>query len=95
MARLIILVDRTVESESRPELESVGVGTGVRKIWPTPNPAGGDNFERTLMHSPENIEILEEKESGSVYIKSKHHLVIEFRLIKGIAYNFSAIAIVV
>ena len=34
------------------------------------------------MDAPENIERQEEKESSSVWIKSKHHSVIEFHLIK-------------
>ena len=46
------------------------------------------------MHSPENIERQEEKESGSVWKKLKHHLVIEFRLIKGIGDNYRDIEIV-
>ena len=47
------------------------------------------------MRRPENIERQEEKESGSVEIKLKRHLVIEFRLIKGIEDSFGAIAIAV
>ena len=62
---------RAAESESGPELESVGstvlagvgVGAGVGKIWPTltpgrsrrPHPATEYDFGRTIMHSPENI----------------------------------------
>ena len=45
------------------------------------------------MHRLENIEAQEEK-SGSVEIKLKCHLLIEFRLIKGIRGNFGVIAIV-
>ena len=47
------------------------------------------------MHRPENIERQEENERGSVEIKLKRHLVIKFRLIKGIGDTSSVIAIVV
>ena len=43
----------------------------------------------------EYIERQEEKDGDSVYIKLKRHLVIGFRLIKGIGDNFRAIAVVV
>ena len=46
-----------------------------------------------LMNRPENIERQQEKESGSVGIKLKRHLVIECRLIKCIGDNFWVIAI--
>ena len=42
-----------------------------------------NDFGRTVMHHPENIERQEEKENGSVKIKSETHLVLEFCLIKG------------
>ena len=41
-----------------------------------------------------SIERQEEKASGSVQIKLRRHLLVEFRLIKGIGDNFGAIAIV-
>ena len=47
------------------------------------------------MHLPENIERREEKESGGVEMKSKHNLLIEFRLKKGTGDDFRIIAIVV
>ena len=47
------------------------------------------------MHRPENIERQEEKESGSVEIKLKRYLVIEFQLMKDIGEYFGVIAIVV
>ena len=47
------------------------------------------------MRRPENIERQEERESGSVDIKFKCHLVIEFRLITGLGDYFGAIAIIV
>ena len=48
-----------------------------------------------IMHRLENIERqLEEKESGSVEIKLKRHLVMEFSLVKCIGYNFRVRAIV-
>ena len=46
------------------------------------HPSTDDDFGRTVVHPYENIERQEEKESGSVHIKPKRHLVIEFRLIK-------------
>ena len=52
-----------------------------------------NDFDRAIMHQPENIEGQVEKESGSVEIKLKRHLLVEFRLIKGV--DFGAIAIVV
>ena len=45
------------------------------------------------MPRPEDIERLEEKESGSVEIKLKHHLVIELYLKKSIGDSFRVIAI--
>ena len=47
-----------------------------------------------MLH-PESIERREVKERGSVEIKLKRHLVIENRLIKGIADKFRVIVIVV
>ena len=47
------------------------------------------------MHRAENIERQEEKESGSVEIRLKRHLVIEFLLIKGIGDTLGVITIVV
>ena len=40
------------------------------------------------MHHLVNIENKDEKERGSVEIKLRRHLAIEFRLINGIRYNF-------
>ena len=45
------------------------------------------------MHSSQNIERQEERESGSLYKKLKRRLMIEFPLIKCIGDNFRAIAI--
>ena len=45
------------------------------------------------MHRPENVEGQEENYSYSVEIKFKRHLMIQFRLIKGIKYNLGVIAI--
>ena len=50
--------------------------------------------QRLCIH-PENIEIQEEKESGSVETKLNCHLVIESRLIKRIGGNYGVMAIVV
>ena len=47
------------------------------------------------MRCPENIETQGKKESGRMEIKLKHHLVIEWHLIKGIGDNLRLIAIVV
>ena len=44
--------------------------------------------------SPENTEGQEEKENGNAEIKLKRHVVIEFRLLKGIGDNFGVIVIV-
>ena len=52
-------------------------------------------FGQTVMPRPEHIERQEEKESGSVEIKLKRHLVIEIRPIKGIRDKFGVIVIVV
>ena len=48
-----------------------------------------------MHHRPKNVEKQEERESDSVKIKLKCHLVIEFSLIKSIGDNFRVIAIVV
>ena len=48
-----------------------------------------------VMHRPENIKMLEEKENDSVSIMLKRGLVIEFRLINCIGDNFGVIGIVV
>ena len=45
------------------------------------------------MHHPENIERQEEMESCSDKIKLKRHFMVDFRLIKDIGDNFSAITI--
>ena len=58
-------------------------------------PSTDKDFGRTVIHRLENIETQEEKESGSVEIKMKRDLVIDFRLIKSIGGNFGVIAIVV
>ena len=47
-------------------------------------PSTYNDFGRTVMHRPENIERQEEKENGNVEIKLKRHLVIEFRLKKAL-----------
>ena len=47
------------------------------------------------MRRSENIESQEEKESGSVKIKLKRHLLIKFLQLKGMGDNFMVIAIVV
>ena len=47
------------------------------------------------MHCPKNMEMQEEKAIGSVEIKLKRHLVIDFCLIRGIRGNFGVIVIVV
>ena len=47
-----------------------------------------NDFGRKAMHRPENIKGQEEKESDDVEMKSKRHLPIEFREIKGIGDNF-------
>ena len=44
------------------------------------HPSRDDDFGRAIMHRLENIERLEEKESGSVEMKLECHLVIEFGL---------------
>ena len=69
--------------ESESELESVKFGR--HRLWPgvaVYHPSTDDDFGRAVIHPYENIERQEEKESGSVQIKPKRHLVIEFRLIK-------------
>ena len=61
-----------------------GVGAGVGKSFPasTPtlvagyHPSRDGDLGRAIMHRLENIERLEEKESGSVETKSERHLVI-------------------
>ena len=59
-------------------------------------PSIDDGFGRALMHLRENIGTQEEKESGSVEIKLKRHLVLELRHIKGFGDTyFRTIAIVV
>ena len=69
-------------------LAGVGVGAGVGKLGPLRpgvavyHPSTDDYFGRTVIHPPENIERQEEKDSSSVQIKLKRHLVMEFRLIK-------------
>ena len=47
------------------------------------------------MHRPENIETQKEEENSSKDMKLKGHLVIGFRLVKGIGDNFWVTAIVV
>ena len=46
------------------------------------HPSTDDDFGRTVIHPPENIERYEEKDNSSVHMKLKRRLVIEFRLIK-------------
>ena len=53
------------------------------------------DFGRMVMRRPENIEKQEEMASGSMEVKLKCDLVIEFRLTKGIGGNFGVIAIIV
>ena len=82
--------------ESELELESVKfcrlrLRPGVAGYQPTAD----NDFRRTVMRLPENIERQEERENGNVEIKLKRHLVIEFRLIKCIKDSFGAIVIVV
>ena len=71
--------------ESESELESVKfcrlrLRPGVAGY----QPSTVNDFGRTVMRRPENIERREEMESGSGEIKFKRHLLIEFRLIRGI-----------
>ena len=71
-------------------LAGVGVRAGVGNILPTPTPAQNrsyhpstdDDLGRTVIHPYESIERQEEKESGSIQIKPRRHVVIEFRFIK-------------
>ena len=65
-------------SRSRPfwqsELESVKFDRlRLRAGVPGHQPAADDDFVRTVIHPPENVEIQEEKESGSVWMKLKRH----------------------
>ena len=52
-----------------------------------------DDFGRTVMHPPLNIERKEEKDSGSLKIRFKRHFVTELHVIKRIGDNFRAKAI--
>ena len=54
-------------------------------------PSAVNDFGRTVTHHPENIERQDEKESDSVEIKFNSHLMIDFRLIKGIGDDFRVI----
>ena len=60
-------------------------------------PSTDDDFGRRIMHRLKNVERQEEKESASVEIRLKRHLVIKFeiRLKNDIEDNSRAIAIVV
>ena len=58
-------------------------------------PSTVDDFGRTVVYCPENSERQEEKESGSVEIKLKRHLVMKFHLMKAFGDNLKVIAIVV
>ena len=69
-------------------------GGGCRD-WRLPACIQARYWRSSYAYRPENIERHEEKESGSVEIKLKRHLVIEFRLIKGVEDSFRAIAIAV
>ena len=89
---------RAAESESRPELESVGVdrfgwsvvGAVVGKFGrlrlrpgvPGYLQSTDDDLGRTVIHRLENVERQEEKKSVSVEIKLKRRLVIKFGLEK-------------
>ena len=82
--------------ESESELESVKfcrlrLRHGVAGYQPSTD----NDFGRTVMHRPENIERQKEAENGSVDMKLKRHLLIGFRLIKDIGDNLWVIAIVV
>ena len=99
-----------MESESRLELESVGVDRfcleselesvkfcrlRLRAGFAAYQPSTDNDFGRTVMHRSENIERQEEKESGVVEIKLNRHLMIELHLIKGNGDNFWVFAVVV
>ena len=60
-------------------------------------PSTDDDFGRRIMHRLKNVERQEEKESASVEIRLKRHLVIKFEIClkNGIEDNSRAIAIVV
>ena len=58
-------------------------------------PSTDNDFGRTVMHRPENIEGQKEKERDSVGIKLKHNMVKELRLIKRIRNHFEVIVTVV
>ena len=88
------LIGRAAGPESRPESESivfpgVGVRAGVGMVFRLRNRVAGykrstgNDFGQTVMHRHENIERQEEKKCGSVDMKLKRHLVIEFSLIQG------------
>ena len=75
-------------------MPGVGVGAGSIKFCRLrPGVAGyqlstDNDFARTAMCRYETIERQKEKESDSVEIMLKRHLVIEFRLIDGIWEGF-------
>ena len=76
---------------SESELESV-------IFWPRVagyHPSTDGDFGPTVMNPFGDFGRQEEKESGSVEIKLKHHLVIEFGLKRGVGDSFRAIAILV
>ena len=81
----------------------VRVGAGVGKVCRLGlrpgiagyQPSTDNDFGRTAIYRPENIEGQKEKESGSVEIRLKRHLVIESPPIKGIGDSLVVITIAV
>ena len=75
---IYVLIDRAVESESRPDLKLVGVnhfGQSWSQSWSwenfadsNTNPESQDTTQQMVILA-KNTERLEEKESGSVEIK--------------------------